>query len=239
MDKRILQYGQVKLADINFCNTEDIKISCGEIISFAEENCASNIRIKLPSLCTEAIRKIHVRGGGYVFGDRTISTVINLRQDSNINCEFASRFDIQISENCTEEIINIAKNSFPFDRRFHIRPEYDNDLAEKVITDWIGKLKAPFVCIHKGKVIGFLYLEQVKEDTAFITLSAVSERYRASGAAMAIYANAINYAKEKGLRKIEGRISSLNMAVMNLYAYFGAKFSQPEDIYLKEIEHEG
>ena len=50
---------------------------------------------------------------------------------------------------------------------------------------------------------------------------------------MSLYARAVEIAKEKGYKKLDGRISSQNTAVMNLYAYLGASFSDPEDIFIK------
>ena len=56
-----------------------------------------------------------------------------------------------------------------------------------------------------------------------------------SGAAMALYAKACREAGERGFRRLEGRISSRNTAVMNIYAAFGAVFTEPQDIFLKTM----
>ena len=68
----------------------------------------------------------------------------------------------------------------------------------------------------------------------FVHLAAVEEKYRMTGAAMALYANACKIAKERGYKKLEGRVSTQNTAVMNVYAAFGATFSEPQDIFIKE-----
>ena len=56
-----------------------------------------------------------------------------------------------------------------------------------------------------------------------------------TGAAMGLYAHAIEISRERGFKTLEGRISSINMPVMNLYASFGAQFSEPEDVFLREL----
>ena len=56
------------------------------------------------------------------------------------------------------------------------------------------------------------------------------------GAGMALYVKACLLAKERGYKKLEGRISSQNTSVMNIYASLGAIFSEPLDIYLKEVK---
>ena len=65
-------------------------------------------------------------------------------------------------------------------------------------------------------------------------LVAVEEKYRLSGAAMGLYAKGVEVARERGYKKLIGRISSQNVAVMNIYAMLGAQFSEPQDIFLKE-----
>ena len=55
---------------------------------------------------------------------------------------------------------------------------------------------------------------------------------------MALYANACKVAKQRGYKKLEGRISTQNTAVMNVYAAFGAVFSEPQDIFIKEVSHD-
>ena len=52
---------------------------------------------------------------------------------------------------------------------------------------------------------------------------------------MGLYAKAIEVALERGFKTLEGRISSLNTAVMNVYTIFGAQFSEPEDVFLREL----
>ena len=52
---------------------------------------------------------------------------------------------------------------------------------------------------------------------------------------MSLYAEAVKIAKDRGYKKLAGRISSKNTAVMNLYSYFGAHFENPLDIYIKEV----
>ena len=66
-------------------------------------------------------------------------------------------------------------------------------------------------------------------------LAAVLERYRASGAAMSLYAAAARDCRSRGIRFLDGRVSTANPSVINLYAYLGAKFSDPMDVYLKEV----
>jgi len=76
---------------------------------------------------------------------------------------------------------------------------------------------------------------QALSTTLSYHLVAVEEKYRLSGAALGLYAKGVEVARERGYQKLVGRISTQNVAVMNIYAMFGAQFSAPEDIFLKEL----
>ena len=171
---------------------------------------------------------------GFTLGDRTIGVTINLKRAS-LDYGKLVRFEMQpAGHELDGEILRIAGESFPTDRRFHVRPGLDMDTAREVIRQWVGELNEVYVCYHKDRIVGFIDLEQTGESEKFIHLAAVEERYRAAGAALSMYAYVIKKAKDEGCTKIAGRISSTNTAVMNLYAYLGGSFQEPVDVYLKE-----
>ena len=171
---------------------------------------------------------------GYSFGDRTLGVSINLKR-STVDYDSLVRFNLRRAEERDwPDILRIAQASFPTDRRFHVRPMLDQKLANIIIQAWVEHLTGAYVCIYKDSVIGFIDLEPVSEKEVSIHLAAVEEQYRAAGAALSMYAYAIRQAREDGYQKVTGRISSTNTAVMNLYAYLGATFSEPLDVYLKE-----
>ena len=58
--------------------------------------------------------------------------------------------------------------------------------------------------------------------------------YRQAGAAMSLYAKAAELAAKRGYKRLCGRISTANTPVANLYAFLGASFEKPCDIFLKE-----
>ena len=114
----------------------------------------------------------------------------------------------------------------------------DEDLFRLIIKEWIKNLESVLIAKYKDTVIGFLALKKTAEDTLFVHLAAVDEKYRLTGAAMALYAKALQLTIAKGYKMLEGRISSKNTAVMNVYSYFGAHFENPVDIYIREYDKE-
>ena len=187
---------------------------------------------KICRMPTDAENEINMQKDGYFFADRTLLASINLSRCS-IDTKKLIRLNIICTREYKEEIFEVARKSFPYDRRFHLTPEIDNATAEIEIKKWVDELDEVLVCFYKDILIGFLSLKEIDEETLFVHLAAVDEKYRLTGAAMSLYARAIEIAKEKGYKKLDGRISSQNTAVMNLYAYLGASFSDPEDIFIK------
>lgn len=187
---------------------------------------------KICKMPANADNEINMQKDGYFFADRTLLASINLSRFA-IDTKKLIRLNIVNTKEHKEEIFEVARKSFPYDRRFHLTSEIDNKAAEIEIKKWVENLDDVLVCIYKDKVIGFLALKETDDETLFVHLAAVDEKYRLTGAAMSLYARAVEIAKEKGYKKLDGRISSQNTAVMNLYAYLGASFSDPEDIFIK------
>lgn len=193
---------------------------------------ATNLRVRLPSLPDHEVLMME---RGFFLADRTIGTSINI-PGCTLDLNRLIRMKVDETSEYKEEVAKIAKSSFTYDRRFHIRPQCDMSIAGFILEEWIDTLDKCFVCMYKDAPVGFLALKETEPDTLFVHLAAVMKPYRASGAAMSLYAKALQTAKERGYKKLNGRISTLNMSVMNLYAYLGARFSDPEDIFLKELK---
>jgi|GEM_PF-1175172 len=193
---------------------------------------ASYVRAELPSSAEFASE---MRARGFILADRTLGVSIDLKR-CPVELEKAVRMKVEPSSDFKERIFEIAKASFPTDRRFNVAPLPDAAIAAKIIKGWVDALEAPLVCFFKETPVGFLELKK-NHDSMFVHLAAVEEKYRLTGAAMSLYAKAAIVAKEAGCAALEGRISSLNCAVMNLYAHFGAKFFEPHDVFLKEIKN--
>jgi GNAT superfamily N-acetyltransferase len=196
-------------------------------IPAVSENCLYRAEIPYaPENYSEMSRK------GYIFADRTLGVSIAVNKCS-LDLDKMIRFSIEASSGDDEDVLNIALASFPFDRRFHVRPVPDNEVAGDIIRKWVSELSEVYVCKYKDKTVGFIDLEPYGDNDCFIHLAAVEERYRAAGVAVSLYAFALKKAKEKGCDKLLGRISAGNTAVMNLYTYLGGVFSEPVDVFVR------
>jgi GNAT superfamily N-acetyltransferase len=213
-----LRYGDIFLAD-------EVGATPSEW-SFGE---ATHARVVLPS-CADA--EVEMQRRGFVFVDRTLNVSIPLSKVT-IDLKRFQRMPIVETRDYKEDIFRIAHESFTRDRRFHVAPKCNQDISAAVLRQWVDELGPTFVCLYHDKPIGFLNLMD-----NFVHLAAVEAKYRVTGAAMGLYAKAIEVARERGFKTLEGRISSLNTPVMNVYATFGAQFSEPQDVFLKDLRHD-
>ena len=191
---------------------------------------ADFLRISLPSSHANMQEML---SRGFTFGDRMLRVKIMLNR---VKIDFSSlvRTQPELTRERKEDILAIACESFPTDRRFHLAPDYDAALAQKVLECWIRELDQCFVCDVKGEAAGFLALKEIDDFTVSIHLAAVRERWRAAGVAMSLYAAAIQWAKMQGYTTVEGYISAANTSVLNLYAFMGGGFYCSSDVFLKE-----
>ena len=181
----------------------------------------------------DAANEIVRQRNGFFFADRTVKTTIGLSKIA-VDLDRFIRLPIVETTEFKDDILRIAVASFGYDRRFHVLPDCSTDVSGVVLKRWVDELDTAFVALFKEQPVGFLALKETAPDTVFVHLAAVEEKYRMTGAAMALYADACKIAKERGYKKLEGRVSTQNAAVMNVYAAFGATFSDPQDIFIKE-----
>ena len=219
----IERYGNIALADI--------RAEKPEVWDFQE---ATHARVQLPASPENVMA---MQKEGFLWADRTLKTSIVLGR-CTADLDRMIRLPVIETRDFKDDIFRIACASFTYDRRFHIEPACSASTAALVLREWVDELGEVLICQFRNLPVGFLALKQKAEDTLFVHLAAVEEKYRMTGAAMTLYATACKLARERGFKKLEGRISSQNTAVMNVYAAFGASFSEPVDIFLKRLHHD-
>jgi hypothetical protein len=192
---------------------------------------ATHIRVLIPATLEN---QITMQKNGFVFIDRSINVLINLRQIKKDYCQ-SIRMPIIKSSEYSDDIFRISLECFLEDRRFRLTPDENKKITTNVIKEWVDELTEFYVCFYKADVAGFLALKEIDSKRSFVHLAAVSKKYRLSGAAMSLYANAVKECIEKGYDSLEGCISSSNTAVLNLYTHFDAIFSKPIDFFNKEV----
>ena len=178
-----------------------------------------------------AANEVEIQRNGGLFVDRTIGVSVSLAKVS-LDLGKLMRFEMVETTGYRDEILRIAQSRFVYDRRFNLTPDCDEASREQVLRQWVADLGPTIVALWRGKVAGFLNLREQSPEAVEVWLAAVE----VNGTALGLYAKAVEIARARGYKRLVGRISSQNMAVMNVYAMFGAQFSEPQDIFLKEVK---
>lgn len=221
----MIEVGDIRLLDIASDRIEDWDCSG-----------ATHVRVSLPS---DGESLVAMQQRGFVFADRTLGVEIATRL-ARTDLESFIRFDATMSPLDHRVSFDIARLAFVGDSRFYIDPfsgvEHAQEVAEWMLDRWIKDAGEALVVEIEGALAGFLVPEVTDEGNLFVKLAAVEPRYRVTGVALSLYASALKRACELGCAKIQGRISSRNVAVANLYAYLGAKFTEPQDVFLRKLD---
>ncbi len=219
MDHPARDYGDCRLADI--CATEVEDWDLGE---------ATHVRVSLPAT---ARNLAEMQARGYLLADRTLGASVPLKR-ARLDFAALRRLPAQRSDGHAREILQIARASFPEDRRFHLAPLCDDArFFEQVLQDFLGRLRQPLVCKVGEEVAGFLALTGLEEKKPFVHLAATADRFRRAGAALSLYAAAARLGQQADCASLAGRISTANVAALNLWASLGATFSEPIDVFLR------
>lgn len=205
-----------------------IELEADERIPDREEK---HVRLSVPESFP---RNRDLTEAGYVMVDRTIEAKVPVAV-SRIDFQKYCRLPVVRSTEGRERIRAIAQGGFQQDHRFLVANEDGGVLAKKLIDAWVDETGETFQCFQKDIVVGFASVVCSEEHggTPFIRLAAVDQHRRTPWTASSLYAAVFAYYQGEGKKYVCGRISTRNMAVMNLYASFGALFSEPLDIYIK------
>ncbi len=212
----------------SYC-VEEYKYSQEGAYILDEKSNADIIRVQLPA---EIENENHMFSNAYYFADRLITCQISL---SSLPEDILKKQRVEIIESSEyrDRVKKIASEAFKSDRRFHLLKKTNAEIASAIISNYVDELDKYYLALFENEIIGFLALKECSENKIAIHLAAVDEKYRLTGAAQSLYTRAIADSAHK-YKVLEGKISTNNMPVMNLYASFNARFSMPENIYLKE-----
>lgn len=226
----LLKFDNIILQDIVLESQEETLLLENFLLKENSEQECTHIRVAMPSNFEKAQIMLEKR---YFFADRTIKTSINLNKNP-FDLQKCIRIPIEETNEHNSVLLQIALDSFTYDSRFHITKKRDKNITKAILTTYFESFSRSLVALYKEQVVGFLNLKPISEKSIAIHLAAVCEQQRNTGAGMTLYSKAFLLAQERGYKTLEGRISSQNMPVMNIYALFGAKFSAPMDIFIKE-----
>lgn len=135
-----------------------------------------------------------------------------------------------------EAIERIAAQAFDAGR-YHADPLFPRALANARYQAWMTRAFASlgpenriYVNSVPGSATGFLHAT-VKGDRAQLTIGAGDFSIQGTSTATLVYFGFLEALRDSGVRRAQSKLSASNMPILNLTAYAGARFSQPEHVF--------
>jgi GNAT superfamily N-acetyltransferase len=121
--------------------------------------------------------------------------------------------------------------------RYHADPRFPVALANRRFERWLsdaftnaGEGSRIYVTGPEGSATAFTHT-RVNGDSAYITIGGADPALQGHGTGAAVFIGTLEALRDSGVRRCQSKLSSANTAMLNLTAFAGAKYSQPQHVY--------
>jgi hypothetical protein len=135
-----------------------------------------------------------------------------------------------------ESVEQIAEQAFNAGR-YHVDARFPRALANLRFRRWLGRAFAEagpdsriYVIGESGALKAFTH-STVEGDRAYITIGGAVVDLQGHGAGAAIFLGTVEALRDSGIRRAQSKLSASNTPMMNLAAYAGSRFSDPQDVF--------
>lgn len=170
---------------------------------------------------------------GFVFVDTTLTYTLPKLQRAKFPRSHAVRLATVEDQPSVERIAAQAFNA----GRYHADPFFPRELANLRFRCWLAKAFASlgpasrvYVIGEPGAVTAFTH-SNVNGDRAYITIGGAELALQGRGAGAAIFIGTLEALRDSGVRRAQSKLSASNTAMMNLAAYAGSRFSEPQHVF--------
>ena len=136
---------------------------------------------------------------------------------------------------CSEDLpalLDIAGSAFR-NERFHVDPRMPPGLGDRRYRNWVWtSLGHPTQRLHvvrdRSLLVAFFVTEQLADGTCYWHLNAVAPEVQGKGYGRRAWLAMLEYARDRGARRVRTSIVARNHRVLNLYASLGFRFPPPQ-----------
>jgi hypothetical protein len=222
-NSRVLGYETNEIYEIQFDSDDN-----GEKLFNTFESYCSENKIKYTSLRinpNSRIKKQLLENFGYINVETSILAESNFKKIKEN--KILEKFDFNLREFQDSDIDNLKLiSSTQFNHgRFFEDPMISPDVAKLRNSNWIDDLskKSKILVGEKDNVIfGFMAF---KNDEPYSSLELGGVNFVYSYLAYSFWYRVFEYLKNKNIKSVRAMISAHNLNVINLYSYFGFKFT--------------
>ena len=182
---------------------------------------------------TEPLWRLCMPRLGFLYVDSTLTYTQPKLHRAKFPRSYAVRLaaieDQPAVERIAEQAFNVG--------RFHADPFFPRSLANLRFRRWLEKAflslsssSRIYVTGELGAVTAFTH-SNVEGDRAYITIGGADAAFQGRGAGAAVFLGTLEALRDSGVRRAQSKLSATNTAMMNLTAYAGCRFSNPEHVY--------
>lgn len=175
----------------------------------------------------------------YEFLDRVFDMIVDLESTKVIRDAKNRNVDGIIFDSVpeiTEQMILMAYEVYKTDRRFHLKRDFDQYEANKVIDAYVDSFaNTKHVVIsatYRNKLTGYVFLTLSDSDVFENVLGVTDNSIIGKMTAFMLYSYMMDYGYQLGYKKYLGRVSASNIASLNLHINLGAIVSNVSDEYI-------
>lgn len=184
----------------------------------------------------DVTRGMQLQEAGYCFHDRVFNVeIVRTEKDAVV---FPQGVECVISEVKTDDLYKLATEAFSHDRRFHLEKDWNQRMANHVIRAYLNKFEEAHYSVirvlHEEVLLGFVVLRCAGDKSFENVLGCTRPGIKGKMIAYPMYLAAIALGKKLTCPegKYIGRVSSTNMASLNLHMSLGARITSIEDEYI-------
>lgn len=171
---------------------------------------------------------------GFTFVDYALTAMLTKLQAVNLP---PTRVPIrEASREDQAEVERIAEHAFRAGR-YHADPRFPRELADLRYRCWLGNAFASlgpkshmYLTGEPGNITGFCHIN-LDGDRAYITILGVDPEFQNGTTPFGLFIGTLAQLKRAGVRHVSSKLSAMNTPIMNLAAFVGARFSQPQAIF--------
>lgn len=151
--------------------------------------------------------------------------------------KFARSYSVRIAGEADREgVERMAETAFRAGR-YHADARFPVELANRRFRRWLSDAferardaSRIYVTGAEGSPTAFTH-SNVEGDSAYITIGGADPALQGHGTGAAVFIGTLEALRDSGVRRCQSKLSSANTAMLNLTAFAGAKYSQPEHVY--------
>ncbi|MDP9100254.1 MAG: GNAT family N-acetyltransferase [Verrucomicrobiota bacterium] len=170
---------------------------------------------------------------GFVHVDSTLTYTMPKLQRTKFPRSYAVRLATPADQASVEQIAEQAFNA----GRYHADVRFPRTLANLRFRRWLSQAFAEagpdsrvYVIGESGAARAFTH-STVEGDRAYITIGGALMDLQGHGAGAAIFLGTVEALRDSGIRRAQSKLSASNTPMMNLAAFAGSRFSDPQDVF--------